>query len=706
MGKQWMVWFAASGWLAASGCGREFPSPPPAAVVQGSLRIEGEPVHKLEGARVQLLECGLSARATDQGGFLFPAVPSGDYTLQVDVDLIEPNGARRRFSLRRAQPVLVRGPAATDLGELRLEAAGSATGTLRTSDSSSPLGAVVFTVDGERTAAAGPLGRFRLERLPAGPWRLSAALPGYQAQASVEVNVSPGGESSVGEIVLVPAPPGTGRVAGRVLLGNPGPEAGVRVALTDRQRLATFEAQTDETGRFVRAGLPAGLYHLAASHPGYRAVFVPVIEVRSGESSELDGLLVLPRDDGLNPSFPWDDQSSVELDDDQDGVPNQQDNCPTLWNPDQANHDGDPLGDACDPDIDDDGILNEEDNCPRVPNPDQNQLACNWPERLVYAARQADGSIQLFRAHMNPEAGLRADPLTDLPGEAWGPAYDPAHKMLYFHFRHWAAALNAFQLCRLELTDQVPHRATPECFELDAPAMHPTVCGETLFYESFTGDGWAIHARPLPFDPSDLPDEGAVKNQFAARGLLPARASFRRPRCLGDAEGVARLTFSADFWADFGPQGEPWVEPNAGWVLFAFDFDPQRGLTWQPPLLSPDQGCDQMRATGDLTTAPIVECRAGESSWLAVGRDPSGGQGFGALRVLTPDTSRAEEPALWWAPDGGPGLLAHTRERAGSLDVAVAVMVRAGEPGMGVTSLIWVSDGPGWEGSPIWIPHP
>jgi cytosine/adenosine deaminase-related metal-dependent hydrolase len=80
-------------------------------------------------------------------------------------------------------------------------------------------------------------------------------------------------------------------------------------------------------------------------------------------------------------------------DQDGDGVPNAQDNCPAVFNPirpqdgdKQADGDNDGIGDACDKcpldpgetctppsadDIDGDGVLNGDDNCPEVSNADQ-----------------------------------------------------------------------------------------------------------------------------------------------------------------------------------------------------------------------------------------------------------------------------------------------------------------------------------------------
>jgi uncharacterized protein (TIGR03382 family) len=59
------------------------------------------------------------------------------------------------------------------------------------------------------------------------------------------------------------------------------------------------------------------------------------------------------------------------IDGDQDLIADAEDNCVAAANPDQANHDADPAGDACDDDDDGDGDLDAADNCPIDPNADQ-----------------------------------------------------------------------------------------------------------------------------------------------------------------------------------------------------------------------------------------------------------------------------------------------------------------------------------------------
>jgi hypothetical protein len=88
----------------------------------------------------------------------------------------------------------------------------------------------------------------------------------------------------------------------------------------------------------------------------------------------------IPNPDQLDANFnqigaACDPEEDGDLDD--DGVPDEKDNCPLEYNAllpgytEQLDSDGDGEGDACDPDMDQDGISNDLDNCNGVDNPDQ-----------------------------------------------------------------------------------------------------------------------------------------------------------------------------------------------------------------------------------------------------------------------------------------------------------------------------------------------
>ena len=62
-------------------------------------------------------------------------------------------------------------------------------------------------------------------------------------------------------------------------------------------------------------------------------------------------------------------QAEVNLSPEGDDAPDAKDDCQTVSNSDQANNDGDALGDACDPDDDNDTAPDTSDICPLVFNP-------------------------------------------------------------------------------------------------------------------------------------------------------------------------------------------------------------------------------------------------------------------------------------------------------------------------------------------------
>jgi protocatechuate 3,4-dioxygenase beta subunit len=114
-----------------------------------------------------------------------------------------------------------------------------------------------------RTALADPRGRFTVDDLIPGRYRVEAAQPGFEPLRTDELTLAPGERRDLGTLALRDGFP----VAGRVLDESGAPIEGARVTAGGADPTASaLYAATDGAGAFSLA-LPAGSYRLTATAP-------------------------------------------------------------------------------------------------------------------------------------------------------------------------------------------------------------------------------------------------------------------------------------------------------------------------------------------------------------------------------------------------------------------------------------------------------
>lgn len=712
-------------------CGRDFSRPPQPGVVQGTVEAAQPDSGPIVGARIRLVECGMSTLSEDDGDFRIYDVPDGDFTARLDV-ILSKDGQDAAYSAELDDSVLVRGPGVSDLGIVSLARAGSLSGTVKLPGGASALNTVVYVVGGDQLSHTGDSGGFTLAGLAPGKRSIGAARPGYMLAEPLDTDVQAGAETSGIVLELVKIAPGDkGSISGTVLLGNPGAEPGVSVVLTERFGSSNYSTRTGDQGQWNLSNVPVGFYELRAAHDGYRPVGLPNIEIRKDVELAIN-TLVLPPDEGETPQGPADgdpdgnidddgdgvpdttdncpvipnadqsdvdgdgigdvcDQSSPTIDRDGDGVPNSRDNCPNVFNPDQANHDDDPLGDLCDTDDDNDGLLDQNDYCPFIPDPGNSQSLCNWS--MVYSGQDQAGDIHLVYFQMDPNGG-RSREISTGHEQAWGARVynDGSRNWVYFHRRRDES--ERFRICRLDLQAAIETPVSePECFSLGtSDATNPFLCDSdppVLFYEHFDGDRYNIYVTYVPPSgqdaaPGTLVDLGSVSS-------TPNRPfSFRYPSCTPGAAGIpVFLAYSQDFQSNMGDVLD-WSSLSA-----TFDVDTLTVGAFQGYIGSSSLAQQRRPEPGDSNRNPgwFYDSQTGQRIDIKFS-DPQGG-----MIEYVVNGARNIHPVFLPAPvPTEEGLLAYQGDMYGSFDVYV-MSLQSG-------ASFRLTTGDGWEGSPAWVTTP
>jgi hypothetical protein len=308
------------------------------------------------GARVRLEGTTLGAAADDEGGFRFRDVPTGKHTVHAKFAVPVQSGEPLRVEVlvpgveiaTRSTGTGKRERNGRDLGTVLLLSLSTVSG--RVTKAGDPVAGAQVVAQGFPAATTGDDGTYAL-RIPRGRHELAAVypdLPATRVTAAVSLQAR---ETHTQDFAATSADATAGTLAGVATYASAeeGDASGIRIRLRAADGTLLFDAAgaevtTDASGLWAAADVPAGVYTLLASAPGYRTMYAGALVVYPGAQAPAVVLDPEPQNPVTADCDRDGEGDAADLDDDGDGSPDDEDACDC----DPADHlDGDEDG-VCD----------------------------------------------------------------------------------------------------------------------------------------------------------------------------------------------------------------------------------------------------------------------------------------------------------------------------------------------------------------------
>ena len=323
------------------------------------------------------------------------------------------------------------------------------------------------------------------------------------------------------------------------------------------------------------------------------------------------------------------------------------DNCPTVSNPNQANNDGDALGDACDDDDDNDTVPDATDNCPLVSNPDQADTDGDGVGDACGADFDADTVMDNednCRAVKNPSQ-------TDTDSDGVGDACDNC-PFVANHSQTDTDANGIGDACEVIAT--VTPTATPTAVVTGTPTE--TVTGTPTPEESATPPG-EVCAPVIP----------GTYNGLVRLNGVPAADGYVVTASIGGTAWGDAIVSGGRYALDV-PETLPASPPcfEGGTITFALNGGTCTPTEeWLSGLHDVDLDCAPAPPPA-TPTPPVVTPPVGPGTPVAtpVAPPPTGGGGLSPLNDLPWVSALAAGAVLTWVLAAA-GIFHATRRRAG-----------------------------------------